>query len=84
MKARIYVTLKEGVLDPAGKAVQSGLSALGHHSVSNVRIGKFFEVELSGGDASRDSLDSMCKQLLANTVMEDYRIEVEGECGVWE
>jgi len=75
VKARIYVTLKNGVLDPAGKAVVGGLHAMGYQEVSDVRIGKFFEMELSDAtDGAR--IREMCNQLLANPVIEDYRIEL--------
>jgi phosphoribosylformylglycinamidine synthase subunit PurS len=76
--ARIYVTLRPSVLDPAGTAVQSGLSHLGYTDVESVRIGKYIEVNLSATDetAARNQLDIMCDQLLANPVIENYRIEV--------
>ncbi len=78
MQARIYVTLKRGVLDPQGKAVARSLGALGYDEVRDVRLGKFIEVTLDGGDAARakERLEQMCKRLLANTVIEDYRIEL--------
>ena len=80
MKARIYVTLKRGVLDPQGKAIQRSLSQLGLEGVEDVRVGKFMEVRLSAPDrASAEALlDAACRQLLANTVIEDYRFEIEG------
>lgn len=78
MKAKIHVTLKPGVLDPQGKAVQHALGSLGFLGVDEVRQGKFIEIDLSETDTSlaRDHLESMCKQLLANTVIEDYAIEI--------
>jgi len=78
MKAKIYVTLKRGVLDPQGKAVQGTLARLGFEEVGDVRIGKYVEVELDESDESRarERLDEMCKRLIANTVIEDYRIEL--------
>jgi phosphoribosylformylglycinamidine synthase len=78
MKAKIYVTLKRGVLDPQGKAVQGTLSRLGFEEVADVRIGKYVEVELADTDEARarERLDEMCKRLIANTVIEDYRIEL--------
>jgi phosphoribosylformylglycinamidine synthase len=78
MKAKIYVTLKRGVLDPQGKAVQGTLSRLGFEEVADVRIGKYVEVELADTDEARarKRLDEMCKRLIANTVIEDYRIEL--------
>jgi phosphoribosylformylglycinamidine synthase len=80
MRARIYVTLKKAVLDPQGKAVARSLSHLGFGEVKDVRIGKFVEVDLdaqSRAEAER-RLGEMCKKLIANTVIEDYRIELEG------
>jgi phosphoribosylformylglycinamidine synthase len=79
MKVRVFVTLKAGVLDPAGKAVEGGLRSLGFDEVKGVRLGKLVELELdddaAAGDA-RTRIDQMCKKLLANTVIEDYRIDV--------
>ena len=79
MKARIYVTLKPGVLDPQGKAVEHSLHDLGFDEVTDVRQGKYLEVELSTTDKAkaRADLDEMCKKLLANTVIENYRIELD-------
>ena len=74
MKARVFVTLKPGVLDPAGKAVENGLHALGYGGVNSVRIGKFFEIDLDA--AERERLPEMCEKLLANTVIENYRVEL--------
>ncbi len=78
MKAKIHVTLKQGVLDPQGKAVQHALGSLGFSGVEDVRQGKFIELELSETDESkaRADLEEMCKQLLANTVIENYSIEI--------
>ena len=80
MKAQVFVTLKRGVLDPAGKAVASGLQQLGFDEVGDVRLGKYIEVELDGADAqaAQARLAEMCEALLANTVIEDYRIELGG------
>lgn len=80
MKAKVYVTLKPGVLDPQGKAVQHALHDLGFEQVSDVRQGKFLEIELSEKDKGKaeKALDEMCRKLLANTVIENYRIELEG------
>ena len=79
MKARVTVTLKNGVLDPQGKAIQHALSALGFSGVDDVRQGKLIELELSGADpdAARADLEAMCEKLLANTVIENYAIELE-------
>ena len=79
MKARIYVTLKPGVLDPQGKAVEHSLHDLGFDDVADVRQGKYMEVELSTSDKAKAEadLEEMCKKLLANTVIENYRIELD-------
>lgn len=79
MKARVYVTYKSGVLDPQGKAVRGGLSSLGFGDVADVRQGKYFEIRLEEKDATkaRRSVEEMCKKLLANPVMEDFRIEID-------
>ncbi|WCT74232.1 phosphoribosylformylglycinamidine synthase subunit PurS [Sphingomonas naphthae] len=74
MKARIYVTLKNGVLDPQGKAVHHALDGLGFAGVADVRVGKLIELELADGTSPED-IDGMCRKLLANTVIENYRIE---------
>jgi phosphoribosylformylglycinamidine synthase subunit PurS len=78
--ARIYVTLRPSVLDPAGTAVQSGLAHMGYTDVESVRIGKYIEVNLSAADETQanSQLDLMCDQLLANPVIENYRVEIEG------
>jgi len=80
MKAKVYVTIKENVLDPQGNAVQGALHSLGFAEVTKVRIGKFMEVELDASDRAQaeSQLKSMCEKLLANTVVEDYRFELEG------
>ena len=75
MKARVTVNLKSGVLDPQGRATQHALQGLGFNTVTDVRIGKVIELELADGTPS-DVLDAMCKQLLANTVIENYRVEM--------
>lgn len=79
MKAKIHVTLKNGVLDPQGKAVQSALAALGFDGVEGVRQGKYIEIDLAGSDpaAAEAQVDEMCKKLLANTVIENYSVEIE-------
>ena len=78
MKAKVHVTFKEGVLDPQGKAVRNALGSLGFQGVNRVRQGKFIELELEGTDPAKahESVDAMCKQLLANTVIENYAIEI--------
>jgi phosphoribosylformylglycinamidine synthase len=74
MKARVFVTLKPGVLDPQGKAIQHALGGLGFDGVEDVRAGKIFELELADG-TSDTAIDEMCRKLFANTVIENYRIE---------
>ena len=78
MLARVYVTLKPGVLDPAGKAVEGSLHALGFGQVSGVRLGKYIELQLpDGGSAdTRAQVEEMCRKLLANTVVENFRVEI--------
>jgi len=79
MKAKIHITLKNGVLDPQGKAIEGALRHLGFNDVAQVRQGKYVEVEFPGSDAKKahDAVDAMCRKLLANTVIENYRFEVE-------
>ncbi|MCA9511214.1 MAG: phosphoribosylformylglycinamidine synthase subunit PurS [Myxococcota bacterium] len=81
MKARVLVTLKPDVLDPQGQAIQKAIRSLGHAGVRDVRQGKVFEVELDAQDAAsaRELLAKLADQLLANTVIEDYRVEIAGE-----
>jgi phosphoribosylformylglycinamidine synthase subunit PurS len=77
-KVRVYVTLKRGVLDPQGSAVGRALRTMGYDEVEDVRLGKYIEVTLKDGQSDADAkkrLDDMCKRLLANTVIEDYRFE---------
>ncbi len=78
MKARIIVTLKSGVLDPQGKAIESALGALGVAGVASLRQGTVFDVEMAAADkdVARASLTTACEKLLANTVIENYAIEV--------
>lgn len=78
MKARVEVTLKSGVLDPQGEAVRHALGALGFAGVGEVRIGKVIEVELGATDpaAARAEVEAMCQKLLANTVIENYAVEI--------
>ena len=79
VKAKIHVTLKNGVLDPQGKAVGHALGSLGFDGVQEVRQGKYIELDLEGTDfdKARNNVDAMCRQLLANTVIENYDIEIE-------
>ena len=78
MKAKVHVFLKPGVLDVQGKAVEGALHGLGWGGVSNVRVGKVLEFDMDGSDqdAARAELKSMCEKLLANTVIESYKVEV--------
>lgn len=78
MKARVFVTLKNGVLDPQGKAIGHALNGLGFGSVGDVRQGKVIDLDLAETDeaAARASLKTMCEKLLANTVIEKYEIEL--------
>ena len=79
MKARVFVTLKSGVLDPQGKAIGHALNGLGFSSVGEVRQGKVIDLDLAENDenAARVSLREMCEKLLANTVIEKYEIELK-------
>ena len=79
MKIRVHITLKNGVLDPQGKAISNALGSLGFDGVNDVRQGKFIELDIAETDEARarDSVDSMCRKLLANTVIEDYRIDLD-------
>ena len=79
MKARVFVTLKNGVLDPQGKAIGHALNGLGFGSVGEVRQGKVIDLELSESDPAKAkaSLKEMCEKLLANTVIEKYEIELK-------
>ena len=88
MKARVYVTLRSGILDPQGRAVQKTLSGLGFDDVQDVRVGKYIELEIAekpsgdpGADRrnARERITAMCDRLLANPVIEDYRIELDGD-----
>ena len=78
MKAKVKVTLKNGVLDPQGKAIEGALGSLGFSGVNSVRQGKYFEVELAETDngKAQAALKSMCEKLIANTVIENYEIEL--------
>ncbi|EXX85614.1 phosphoribosylformylglycinamidine synthase [Paenibacillus darwinianus] len=80
MKATVYVTIKQNVLDPQGTAVQGALHSMGFDEVGKVRIGKYLELQLDTADRgeAETRLKAMCEKLLANTVIEDYRFELEG------
>jgi phosphoribosylformylglycinamidine synthase subunit PurS len=78
MKAHVYITLKAGVLDAQGKATENALKNLGFESLSSVRLGKFIELELvaTSESSARAEVEQMCEKLLANTVIESYRVEL--------
>jgi phosphoribosylformylglycinamidine synthase subunit PurS len=78
MKARVVVTLKNGVLDPQGQAIEGSLVSLGFSGVANVRQGKVFDLEIDGThpESARSQITAMCDKLLANTVIENYAIEI--------
>ena len=80
MKAKVYITLKNGVLDPQGRAIQNALGHLGFEGVDEVRQGKLIEISLKNTDKTKAEaeLKQMCEKLLANTVVENYKVEVEG------
>ena len=80
MKARVTVTLKSGILDPQGKAIEAALRTLGVNGVASVRQGKVFEIEIESGDRAQaeTALKNAAEKLLANTVIENYRIDVSG------
>jgi len=79
MKAKIHVTLKQGILDPQGKAIEHALDSLGFKNAANVRVGKYMEVDVNETDAAKADVQvkQMCEQLLANTVIEEYRYELQ-------
>ena len=78
MKVKVYITLRESVLDPQGSAVRTSLHALSYNEVQDVRIGKYMELTLSKTEEDVDArIKEMCEKLLANTVIEDYRYEIE-------
>ncbi len=80
MKARVTVTLKTGVLDPQGKAIEGALASLGVPGIASVRQGKVFDIEMTGNDraAAEAALKMACEKLLANTVIENFRVEIPG------
>ncbi len=81
LKATVYVTIKQGVLDPQGVAVQGALHSMGFQEANHVRIGKYMEIQLDTNDRNQAEarVKDMCEKLLANTVIEDYRYElIEG------
>ncbi|MBX3303048.1 MAG: phosphoribosylformylglycinamidine synthase subunit PurS [Nitrospira sp.] len=78
MKAKIHVTLKRGILDPQGKAIEHALESLGFKNAANVRVGKYMELDLMEQDKAKAEaqVKSMCEKLLANTIIEEYRYEL--------
>jgi phosphoribosylformylglycinamidine synthase subunit PurS len=78
MKARVIVTLKDGILDPQGKAIEGALKSLGINSVESVRQGKIFDIELKTEDyiAAQDLLREACEKLLANEIVENFQVEI--------
>lgn len=79
MKAKIHVTLKQGILDPQGKAIEHALDSLGFKNAANVRVGKYMEVDVNESDRAKaeSQVKAMCEKLLANTVIEEYRYELQ-------
>jgi phosphoribosylformylglycinamidine synthase len=78
MKARVFVSFKTTVLDPQGQTIRGALNGLGHRSVAEVRLGKFFDIELAPGAAREEAareMDQIARDVLANPVIEDYRVE---------
>ncbi len=81
MKAKVYVTLKPGVLDPQGKAIQHSVELLGFEGIADVRQGKYFEIRMADGaldeEGAREATERMAREVLSNPVIEDYRVEIE-------
>jgi phosphoribosylformylglycinamidine synthase len=80
IKAKVYVTLKKGVLDPQGKTIKQALEHLEFKGIEDVRLGKYIEITLNSKSETeaKKEIKDMCEKLLANTVIEDYRFEIEG------
>lgn len=80
MKAKIHVTLKDGILDPQGKAIEHALDSLGFKNAANVRVGKYMELDVQEPDRvkAETEVKTMCEKLLANTIIEEYRYELTG------
>jgi len=78
VKAKIHVTLKQGILDPQGKAIEHALDSLGFRHAANVRVGKYMELDLNQTDKAKAEAEvkAMCEKLLANTIIEEYRYEL--------
>jgi phosphoribosylformylglycinamidine synthase PurS subunit len=80
MKAKVFVSLKSGVLDPQGKAIQHSVELLGYSGISDVRQGKYFEIALDGtldNTEARSSVEKIAREVLSNPIIEDYRVEIE-------
>ena len=80
MKAKVYVSLKQGVLDPQGKAIHHSVELLGYSGISDVRQGKYFEIALDGSvdnSQARDSVEKIAREVLSNPIIEDYRVDIE-------
>jgi phosphoribosylformylglycinamidine synthase PurS subunit len=79
VKAKIHITLKQGILDPQGKAIEHALDSLGFKNAGNVRVGKYMEVDVNETDKTKAdaAVKSMCEKLLANTIVEEYRYELQ-------
>jgi phosphoribosylformylglycinamidine synthase subunit PurS len=79
VKAKIHVTLKQGILDPQGKAIEHALDSLGFKNAGNVRVGKYMEVDVNETDKAKAdvAVKAMCEKLLANTIVEEYRYELQ-------
>ncbi len=80
MKAKVYVSLKPGILDPQGKAIQHSVELLGFDGIADVRQGKYFEIAIADSaskDQARDSVDRMAREVLSNPIIEDFRVEME-------
>jgi len=82
-EAKIYITFKEGVVDPQGITIKGALESLGYRSIYDVRMGKYIQMKLDTQDKEKaeSDLEKMCTELLANPVIEDYRYEIEEKCG---
>jgi phosphoribosylformylglycinamidine synthase len=79
MKAKVYITPKKDILDPQGLTIERSLPALGFDGVSHVRVGKYIELEIAGGQEAAGELDQMCRKLLANPIIEDFEFELVPE-----
>ena len=81
MNAKIYITFKKGILDPQGKTIQQSLLSLGYNEIQDVRVGKIIEIKMNGlsKEEAGIKLKEICEKLLANTVIEDYRFEIDSD-----